>query len=140
MFCCNLNTSLHLEYRDSKVIPWRDFCSKGSFAVYQCGKYSSSSTASSSLYDTRRDTATGKKVSGDKNNDNKVIFYDKITPAKPQPARRKSRIFEDLPKLFETTVCEDENLRDATHLQETPSQELSQEGTIVSIYHLYGDI
>lgn len=83
------------------------------------------STASVTLCKTQSSVATGEKVSREKNSNDIVISYGKVSAAvAPQLAKKKSRIFEDLPKLFESSVPENQmNLGSTTeHPQATALQ------------------
>jgi hypothetical protein len=72
-------------------------------------------------------------VSVDKNNNENVISLSKATTAVPQHARKKCRIFEDLPKLFESNVPEDlTNHASTSDAQTTPSH--LQEGLCDVLY------
>ena len=71
----------------------------------------------------------------DKNNNENVISLNKAATAVPQHARKKSRIFEDLPKLFESNVPEDLPSRASTTDPQTAPWEL-QEGLCDVLYLL----
>ena len=66
------------------------------------------STASVTLCKTQLSVAAYKKVSREKNSNDIVISSGKFAAVVPQLARKKSRIFEDLPKLFESSVPENQ--------------------------------
>ena len=82
------------------------------------------STASNTLRKMQSSVDTGVKASRGKNSNDIVISSSKVPTVVPQLARKKSRIFEDLPKLFESSVPESQKNpesmtvdRQATHLQ-----------------------
>ena len=82
------------------------------------------STASNALRKMQSSVDTGVKASRGKNDIDIVISSSKVPTAVPQLGRKKSRIFEDLPKLFESSVPESQKDpesmradRPATHLQ-----------------------
>ena len=94
-------------------------------------KMSNFSTASITLCKTQLPTVTSTNVSADKNNNGNVISSSKVATALPQLVRKKSRIFEDLPKLFESNVPET-NLGRTNKVLTTPSQ--FQEGSCYFIF------
>ena len=63
-------------------------------------------TASNTLRKMQSSVDTGVKASRGKNSNDTVISSSKVPTVVPQLARKKSRIFEDLPKLFESSVPE----------------------------------
>ena len=96
-------------------------------------KMSNFSTASITLCKTQLPMVTSTNVSADKNNNGNVISSSKVATALPQLVRKKSRIFEDLPKLFESNVPEDVTNRGSTNeVLITPSQ--FQEGSCYFIF------
>ncbi len=102
-------------------------------------KMSNSSTASQAFHKTQFPGATSTNVSMDKSNNNNVISSSKAATPVPPLVRKKSRIFEDLPKLFESNVPEDltkkNNLgRRTSDIQTTPLQ--FQEGSFYFVFFL----
>jgi hypothetical protein len=95
-------------------------------------KMSNFSTASITLCKTQLPTVTSTNVSADKNNNGNVISSSKVATALPQLVRKKSRIFEDLPKLFESNVPETNLGRTNKAVLTTPSQ--FQEGSCYFIF------